>query len=486
MGLLSLILWTPLLGALAILFMPKSAGALARNAALVASGASLIGAIYAAMQFDPTNAAMQFVERREWVPEMGMSYALGLDGIALAMVLLTTFISFLCILASKAETPHVRAYFTWMMVLEAAVIGVFSSLDWFLFYMFWEITLIPMFFLIGIWGGARRSAASLSFFLYTLTGSVFMLLAIVAAYATSPGHSFDMASLAAAAAGWSTEFQIMVFAGFVIGLGVKVPIFPMHGWLPVAHVEAPVPVSMFLSAVMLKMGAYGLLRAGVMVPAGLDWFVPALFVLGLINLIYGALLAWKQTDLKAMVAYSSISHMGFVLIGISAVSVIGISGAVLQMIAHGIASAALFYLVGVLYDRAQTRDVTAFSGLGRQMPIYAVSMSVALLAAMGLPGLAGLVAEFHVIAGAYARFDLYVLFISVGVLITAAFTLRTIALLFTGAPDPQFSQLEDLTLLERATALPLVALLLLLGIVPSLALVLINPAIVSIVDVLGK
>ena len=486
MGLLSFTLWVPLLGAIALLFLPGSQGRLIKLVALAASGLSLLASLWLAAAFDKSSASMQFTERLSWVPEMGMTYALGVDGIALVMVLLTTIVTLFCLLAASDKMNSPKSFFAWFLVLETAVIGVFCAMDWFLFFMFWELTLIPMFFLIGIWGSARRDSASLSFFLYTLTGSVAMLLSIVAIYSTVGEHSFDMAELAAAGQNFPLQLQIVLFLGFLIGLGVKIPIVPMHGWLPLAHVEAPVPASMFLSAVMLKMGAYGLFRVGVMLPQGIEWFVPILFGLGVISLIYGALLALRQTDLKAMVAYSSISHMGFVLIGLAGMGVVGFTGAVMQMVAHGFVSAALFFLVGVLYERTGTRDLTALHGLGRQVPKLALATSLALLAAMGLPGFAGFIAEFHVIVGAFSGFGFAVLLISAGVLLTAAYSLRVIARLFTGTPNPQHAGIGDLSTTETATAAPLVGLLLLLGILPGIALIYISPTIAEIVAILGR
>ena len=486
MGLLSLIIFVPVIGALIVLFLPNMQAALIRNVALGASGISLLASIYLAAIFDKTATAMQFTEQLQWVPEMGMTYALGVDGIALVMVLLTTIITFCCLLATNVSIANPKGFFAWFLLLETAVIGVFCAMDWFLFFMFWEFTLIPMFFLIGSWGSARRDSASLSFFLYTLTGSVAMLLAIIAIFSTVPGHSFDMQVLAEAGKTLPLELQILLFLGFLIGLGVKMPIVPMHGWLPLAHVEAPVPASMFLSAVMLKMGAYGLFRVSVMLPDGLIWFVPILFALGVISLIYGALLALRQTDLKAMVAYSSISHMGFVLIGLAGVGIAGFTGAVMQMVAHGFVSAALFFLVGVLYVKTGTRDIRELSGLGRQVPKLAIATSLALLAAMGLPGFAGFIAEFHVIVGAFKEFGLSVLLISAGVLLTATYSLRVIASLFTGSPNPQYANMDDLNTTETATTVPLVGLLLVLGILPGIALVFVNPTIAEIVNIIGR
>jgi NADH-quinone oxidoreductase subunit M len=466
-GILSAILWSPLLCAVSICLLPKTQIRAIQSIALLGSSVSFVLAWRLLGSFAPASGGLQFAEIVEWVPELGMTYRLALDGLSLPMVLLTTLITPACLIASLGLKEHIKAYFAWFMLLEFAVLGVFMAQDWFLFYMFWEITLVPMFFLIGVWGGERRGPASLSFFLYTLGGSVFMLLAIIAAYVNSPGHSFDFAALMQASSAWSTEFQIMLFAGFLLGVAVKIPAFPLHGWLPLAHVEAPVPVSMFLSAVLLKMGAYGLIRAGVLLPEGIEWFAPILFVIAMINITYGSLMSWRQTDLKAMVAFSSVSHMGFVLLGVSALTATGFTGAVMQMVTHGIITAGLFLLVGVIYERAHTRDLTEFSGLSRNMPVYAVFMSLALLASMGLPGLAGFISEFHALVGAYERFGLYSIIASVGILVTAAYTFRTIGRLFTGTFNPKWEHLKDMNAREMIPATVLAVLTVAIGIFPG-------------------
>ena len=486
MGILSLIVWLPLLGALAILFVPKDQTRIIHMIALGAAGLSFILSCKVLLDFDMTSGGLQFGEKMQWVPEMGMAYALAVDGISLPMVLLTTFITLACLVASLSMTDRVKAYFAWFMLLESAVLGVFTAQDWFLFYMFWEVTLVPMFFLIGIWGGERRGPASLSFFLYTLGGSIFMLLGIVAAYVNSSSHSFDMTVLMQSSGTWSTELQAMIFFGFFLGMAVKIPAFPLHGWLPPAHVEAPVPVSMFLSAILLKMGAYGLIRAGVLLPLGLNWFLPILCGLGLVNIVYGALMAWRQNDLKSMVAFSSISHMGFVLLGISALTVTGYTGAVMQMVTHGLITAALFFLIGVLYEQAHTRDITDFGGLSRQIPRYGVLMSLALLASMGLPGLAGFISEFHVILGAFEHWGLYVAVASIGVLVTAAYSLRTIGRMFTGPFDDRWSHLKDISGRQLAAAVSLVFFIVAIGVYPSPALNVINPTVTQLLGTLKK
>ena len=472
MGILSIITWLPLLGALVILGLPRTQVRLIQTVAIGVSAASFVLAWNLLASFDTSTSALQFVERVKWVPEMGMSYTMGVDGLSFPMVLLTTLMSLVAVVASTRITERVKAYFAWFMVLETAMLGVFMAQDWFLFYMYYEITLIPMFFLIGIWGGHNKGAASMSFFLYTLGGSVFMLLGIIAVYLGNPGHSFDMLQLAQAHTGWTPDFKILVFGAFFIGLAVKIPAFPLHGWLPLAHVEAPIPVSVLLSAVLLKMGGYGLMRVSGMLPEGIAWFAPLLFVLGLINIVYGALMAWRQTDLKAMVAFSSISHMGFVLLGISTLSVTGFTGVVMQMFTHGVIVGALFLLVGCLYERAHTRDIGAFSGLAQRVPVFSVLMTLTLLASMGLPGLAGFVSEFHALVGGFDRWGLWVAMASVGIVVTAAYSLRAINQMFLGAFNARWEHLSDLNTREVLTLAPLVLLMVGLGIFPGAALAL--------------
>lgn len=321
----------------------------------------------------------------------------------------------------------------------------------------------------------------MSFFLYTLGGSVFMLLGIIAAYLNTPEHTFDMVRMVQASATWTREFQIIVFLAFFIGLAVKVPVFPLHGWLPLAHVEAPVPVSIILSGILLKMGAYGIMRITDLFPIGIEWFAPWLFVLGTINILYGSLMAWRQTDLKAIVAFSSVGHMGFVLIGVSALNVIGYTGALMQMFTHGVITGALFLLVGAIYERAHTREVTAFGGLAQHMPMYAVVTTMAFLASMSLPGLAGFISEIHALVGSFQRWGLWVIIATLGILITAAYSLRAIGKMFMGQFDTRWSHLKDLSIRELVAVVPLAILMLVIGVYPGPLLRLMNATLVRIV-----
>ena len=472
MPILSMLTWTPFIGVVIVLFLPKQNVKHIQGVALASATISLVLAWSLLFRFDVNTADLQFTERREWIPELGMTYVLGIDGLSFPLLLLTTLVSLVAVIASLSITEGVKPYFAWFLLLQFAILGVFVSQDWFLFYVFWEIGLLPMFFLIGLWGGQRRDAATMTFFLYTLAGSLCMLLGIIAVYLQADPHTFDMRELMQARAqdGWDQSFQILPFLAFFLGFAVKIPVFPLHGWLPLAHVEAPTPVSIILSGLLLKMGAYGLMRVSGLLPEGLEWFAPALLILGLINIMYGALLAWRQTDLKSMVAFSSIDHMGFVLVGIAALNVTGFTGALMMMLTHGIITGALFFLVGVIYERAHTRDITAFGGLMASVPVFSVLMSMALLASMGLPGMAQFVSEFHVLVGAFQRWGLWVLIAGLGILVTAAYSLRTIGSMFMGPVNPKSATLKDLGWRELVAIVPLAVLIVVLGLFPSLAL----------------
>jgi NADH-quinone oxidoreductase subunit M len=467
---LSIIIWLPIVGLAAIVLLPRAQAALVRSIALITAGACLALSWGLLGYFDRGTAEQQFTERRTWIPELGMSYSLGVDGLSLPLVLLTTLLMFVALVASKSITKSPKGYYAWMLMLEFSILGVFVAQDWFLFYVFWELALVPMFFLIGVWGGPEKARAAMTFFLYTLAGSIFMLLGIFAIYLAVDPHTFDMRALEAASEGWTETFQIAPFLAFFVGFAVKIPAFPLHGWLPLAHIQAPTPVSIILSGVLLKLGAYGVLRIADTLPLGLRWFLPGLLVLALVSILYGAFLAFRQTDLKAVVAFSSISHMGFVLLGLAALNVSGVSGALFMMLAHGIITGGLFLLVGMLYERTGTMDVTQVGGLGSKIPIYTGLMTLALLASMGLPGLAQFVGEFQTLVGGFERWGMLVVIASVGILVTATFTLRIIGALFGGQLDAQWGAIRDVSRRELVAAVPLAVLMVALGVYPSLAL----------------
>ncbi|HRD67935.1 MAG TPA: NADH-quinone oxidoreductase subunit M [Candidatus Competibacter sp.] len=467
MRMLSLILWVPFFGAVLVALLPAAQQRLIRGVALFHAGLALLLSWSLLVPFDRSTAALQFVEQVVWSSTIGVSYALGVDGLSLPMVLLGTLLCAVALLASDRVAGGAKGYHAWMLVLEFAMLGVFMAQDWSLFFMFWELTLIPLFFLIDLWGGKKRHTASLSFVLYTMGGSIFILIAVIMAYRLTPEHSFAMTAIANAAARLPRGEQVWLLLAFLVGFGVKIPIFPLHGWLPLAHVEAPSPVSILLSGVLLKMGAYGLLRVVGILPEATVLLQPLLAGIALVSILYGGLLAWRQTDLKAMIAYSSVSHMGVVVLGISALNEIGLLGAVLQMIAHGLIAGALFLLIGLLYERTHTRELADYGSLVRVTPRFTFLIALALLAGMGMPGLAGFVAELHVLLGGFVRWGWLMVLTSLGVLMSAAYAVRTIGGLFAGPTRPELAQLQDLRPMELAAAVPLALGLLVMGFQPA-------------------
>ncbi|MBF0459957.1 MAG: NADH-quinone oxidoreductase subunit M [Magnetococcales bacterium] len=464
---LTLMLFLPLLGVILIGLLPERHSRYARSIALSASGVTLWVAWGLLAAFDPTTAAVQFVERQPWLVPTGSSYLLGVDGFSLPMILLATLLSFVALLSSASIRDHRRGFYLFMLLLEMGMLGVFMAQDWSLFYIFWELTLIPLFFLVNRWGGVRRQQAALNLVLYTMGGSVFLLVGLLLGFDAAHVDSFAMETMTTGLRAASSKTQILIFFGFLLGFGVKIPVFPIHGWLPLAHVEAPSPVSILLSGVLLKMGAYGLIRAAAMLPLAVLALQSWLMAFALFSLIYGAVLAWRQTDLKAMVAYSSISHMGLVLLGIASLTVAGVLGAVTQMVAHGLSAAALFLLVGLLYQRTHTRAVGDYGSLLKTAPRFVVCLSLALVAAIGMPGTIGFIAEWHVLLGGFQQWGWLVLWLSLGMIISAAYSVRTIGHLCTGPLPAQTVAVSDLTFLESVTVGLLMIWILFLGVVPA-------------------
>lgn len=414
--------------------------------------------------FDPYGPAIQMAETRAWNVRLGSYFSLGVDGLSLAMVILAALLTLIAVMVSRRMQTGARLYFVLVLLLESAMFGVFTARDWSLFYVFWEATLIPLFFLIDRLGGANRQKAALNFFLYTLGGSVFMLVALLFLYDAAPGHSFAMADMAEGGRSLPLAMQLLIFAGLFIGFGVKMPVVPLHGWLPLAHVEAPSPVSILLSGVLLKMGAYGLLRAASTLPDAFVAMQQALVVLALLSMLYGAMLAWRQQDLKAMVAYSSISHMGVVLLGIATLNVAGINGAVTQMVAHGLSAGMLFLVVGLLYQRAHSRDLADYGSLLGRAPRFAFFVAFGLLAAVGMPGSGGFIAELHVLVGAWPRWGGWIVLPGIAMLIGAAYSLRVIGRLALPGTGPA---IDDMTRTETWAAAMLALGIVILGIWPA-------------------
>ncbi|TCS72369.1 NADH dehydrogenase subunit M [Sulfuritortus calidifontis] len=472
------LLLTPLIGAALVGLLPGRSLGLVRSVALASAATAFGYALWIAGQFDPRFAGVQFYESQTWNPRLGSAFVLAIDGISLSMLLLGTLLSLVAVMASASIRERAKGYYMLLLILEAAMLGVFMARDWSLFYVFWELTLIPLFFLIDRWGGQNRHRAALNFVLYTLGGSVFMLVALLMLYDAVPGQGvFEMTLIRETGRALPEQMQILLFLGFLIGFGVKMPIFPLHGWLPLAHVEAPSPVSILLSGVLLKMGAYGLIRVASILPAAAEALQGLLVVLALVSLVYGGILAWRQRDLKAMIAYSSVSHMGVVLLGLASLNSAGITGAVMQMVAHGLVAGALFLLIGLLYERTHTRDIADYSSLVRVMPRFAFFTVLALVAAIGLPGTAGFIAELHALIGGFQAWGGWIVFLSLAVLISAAYALRTVGRLFTGPVSARMQGLPDLTLTELTAAAALTGGSLLIGIYPTPALELIGSSV---------
>lgn len=468
MGILSLLLWTPAVGVLLLAFTPGQHTQIIRYIANLFTTLAFLLSCWLVSLYDQHDAALQFSEYFPLNPDLGSAYALGIDGLSMPMLVLATLLTSIALMASFTISSSVKGYHICILLLEFGMLGVFLAQDWALFYIFWEVTLIPLFFLIGRWGGKRRHAASLNFVLYTMGGSIFMLISLLAIsqYDLEHGGSL-MTTMHQAAQDMPRYEQILVLLGFLIGFGVKMPIFPLHGWLPLAHVEAPSPISILLSGILLKMGAYGLIRAVAMLPEAAHILQSILVFLALFGMLYGGLLAWRQSDLKAMVAYSSVSHMGIVLLGIATLNETGITGAVLQMTAHGLIAGAMFLLVGLLYERTHTRNIQDYSSLVQVMPRFALFMTLTLLAAMGLPGSVGFIAELHTLIGGFQQWSGLMLFFSMGILISAAYAIRTIGLLFTGPVKPQMQQIADLKTPEILAAGLLAAGIVLFGLLPA-------------------
>lgn len=467
---LTLLLAIPLAGAIIVALLPGRRKHLIRSVAIAHAMAALGLACGLLQLFDPSSAGLQLAEFYRWNPRLGTHYALAIDGFSYPMVLLTVLLSLIAILASDSIRQNIKGYYLLMLVLETATMGVFMAQDWVLFYLFWEMTLIPLFFLIDRWGGPNRHESAINFVLYTMGGSVFMLISLLVLFDTLPHKTFEMSAVAEDARMLSTQHQTFIFLGLLIGFGVKMPVFPFHGWLPLAHVEAPSPVSILLSGILLKMGAYGLIRTVQMLPAAALALQSLLASLALIGLIYGGLLAWRQRDLKRMIAYSSVSHMGVVLLGIAALNVAGMTGAVMQMLAHGLVASILFLLLGLLYERTHTRDVEQYSSLVRVTPRFAFFTVLAFMAAVGFPGTASFIAELHTLIGAYARWGWIVVLLTIGVLISTTYAIRTVGRLFTGPVRASMLNIEDLRTIEFMAVFILAVGIIVVGLYPSPAL----------------
>lgn len=506
-GLLNYLIFLPVVGAILCLVAPSTKAA--KSIAVGTSGIVLVLSLFLFQHFAWWGAGDVFgeaygqklyeVTQIDWITlgsGAAIQYYIGVDGLSFPLVILTTLVTFLACLASwNIDTwkinRGIRGYFALFLLLETGMLGVFVALDFFLFYVFWEVMLLPMYFLIGVWGGPRKEYAAIKFFIYTLAGSVLMLVVLVAFYFQSANAGAATFSLIEMATNESIQrvfnshdtrflwwsFPVVMFLFLFIGFAIKVPVFPFHTWLPDAHVEAPTPISMILAGILLKMGAYGLLRISYpILPGAGELFAYGLGVLGVISIIYGALCAMAQTDFKRLVAYSSISHMGFVLLGIAIMTPAGFQGAMFQVIAHGISSPMCFFLVGVIYERAHHRDLNRFGGLWLSMPVYGSLATLGFFASLGLPGLCGFIGEFWVLIATFSAQAVHpwmtwarplAVVAASGVILTAAYILWMIQRVYLGKARPEYSQFPEVTAREVFILTPFAVLAIALGILPE-------------------
>jgi NADH-quinone oxidoreductase subunit M len=469
----SIVTFMPMAGAVLLLCVDRQREAAAKHLALGVSLATFLAslALYGGFRLDAPG--MQFTERAAWIGWLGAEYHVGVDGISLLLILLTTFLTSVAILSSYAAvTASVKEYMICMLLLETGMLGVFVALDLVLFYVFWEGMLIPMYFLIGIWGGARRIYATIKFFLYTMAGGVLMLVGIIALYfltGAQPGgeYTFDLLKITGTALPFRT--QAWLFLAFAVAFAIKVPMFPFHTWLPDAHVEAPTAGSVILAGVLLKMGTYGFLRFALpLFPDATQFFTPLFSWLAIVGILYGALVSMVQPDLKKLVAYSSVSHLGFVMLGIFALTTQAVEGAILQMINHGLSTGALFLLVGMLYERRHTRMIQDFGGLARSIPVFTAAFLLVTLSSIGLPGLNGFVGEFLILVGAFLASPWFAVAATFGVVLSAVYLLWMVRRVFFGPCDnPENMGLLDLGLREKAVVVAFLIPIVWIGVYPN-------------------
>ncbi len=490
---LSAILGLPLIGLIIIAFLPKEQGKAIKYTALVFTLASFILSIVVFCLFDRSAGAighMQFEDKLSWIPAINANYHLGVDGLSLPLVMLMTFLGFLTVLVSWKVELRPREYFIWLLLLETSILGVFCALDLILFFLFWELELIPMYFLISIWGSGRKEYSSIKYVIYTLIGSAMMLAGILSVYFTT--GSLNMMELAGSLSLVKPviPFTAMFFLLF-IGFAIKLPMFPLHTWLPDAHTDAPTAVSVILAGALLKMGGYGMIRLCVSIlPEMALRFAPLLTALAAVGIVYGAAVTLRQTDLKRLIAYSSVSHMGYVLLGIFALSEISLTGATLQMFSHGIITGLLFAMVGLVYDKTHDRNLKTLGGLARQMPVIVVVFSIAGLASLGLPGTSGFAAEFITFTGAFsstavAGIQIYTLLGVFGIVLTAGYILWMLQRTFYGPPQEKFNGVPDADNVEKVCIFSFVGAILLVGIYPAILTDVIKLGIEPIMKLVG-
>lgn len=478
-NILTYMLFSPVVGIAVLLFVGKEKSFLIKMVGIGTSVLTFVVSLVVYQQFDPANAQLQFVKHAVWIQGLDISYEIGVDGVSLLLVMLTTFLTPIALLSSwNSITARLKEYVIFMLFLEIGMIGVFVATDLFLFYVFWEAMLIPMYFIIGIWGGPEKIYAAIKFFLYTMAGSLLMLIAILwlGYYAsTLPGGHFttNLHTLYQIAPSAPHNIQMWMFLAFALSFAIKVPLFPFHTWLPDAHVQAPTAGSVILAGVLLKMGTYGLLRFCLpLFPYASFEFTPLLSSLAIIGIIYGALVAMVQTDIKKLVAYSSVSHLGFVVLGIFSMTEEGIQGSMIQMVNHGLSTGALFLIVGMIYDRRHTRDISQFGGLAKQLPFFAAFFMIVMLSSIGLPGLNGFVGEFLILLGsfksAFIGSHVYAAIAASGVILSAVYMLWMYQrVIFGKLTNPANESLLDLSKRELCVLVPIVFFIVWIGVYPS-------------------
>jgi NADH-quinone oxidoreductase subunit M len=469
---LSLILFTPLVGAVLLLFVNKHNENLIRWIANIVAFVGFIISVPLWFWYDSQNSEFQFVERLEWIPSIGAEYFLGIDGFSALLILLTTMMGSIAVLSSwNAITERVKEFYIFLLVLQTGMLGAFMALDFLLFFLFWEVMLVPMYFLIGIWGSSNRLYSAIKFFLYTLVGSVVMLLGILALYfhnySVTGTYTFDITQFQTL--NLPFDLQWWIFLAFFLGFAIKVPMFPFHTWLPDAHTDAPTAGSVILAAVLLKMGTYGFIRFSLpILPDATHAFVPMMVLLSIIGIVYGALVAFAQKDWKRLVAYSSVSHMAMVMLGMFALNPVGITGSILQQLNHGISTGALFLLVGVVYERRHTREISEYGGLSKVMPVYAAVFLLMTMSSIGLPTLNGFIGEILILQGVFVVDKIWAAFAASGVVLGAVYMLslyqRT---MFGNVENPKNEKLMDMSLREFATFAPLIVLAVWIGLYPK-------------------
>ncbi len=489
--LLSLIAYLPLIGAIILLFMKKEEEKKIMQTAFAVSIVTLAVSLLLIPGFDSTTSEMQFTEQHTWIPSLGVSYAFGIDGISLLLIVMTTIISSIAIVSSyTAINMRIKEYYVSILFLETGMLGVFMSMDFFLFYIFWEVMLVPMYFMIGIWGGGRRLYSAIKFFLYTLFGSLFMLLGILAVYFLNADPQYGSGQYTFSVLELQKmnlplhPLQFWLFLAFFLGFAIKVPMFPFHTWLPDAHTDAPTAGSVLLAGVLLKMGTYGFVRFCLpMFPEASVYFMPYMAGLSLVGIVYGALVALAQKDIKRLVAYSSVSHLGFVMLGIFALNTHGITGGILQMVNHGVSTGALFLIVGMIYERRHTRLIADFGGLSSKMPIYSAVFAVTMFSSMGLPGLNGFVGEFLILVGAFEANKIYAGIAVIGIILGAAYMLWLFQRMMFGPLDkPENQKILDMNRREIAYMAPLIVFMFWIGLFPRPFIRVMEPAVEKIVQ----